>query len=54
MEQVQDIVIKSVQEHLMDRLSNVLTFNEIGELNEEIEVKILMAFYERGITSPIK
>ncbi len=54
MEQVQDIVIRYVQDYLADRLKDVLTYPEIGQINEDVEMKILAAFYERGITSPIK
>ena len=51
MEQVQDIVIRKVQEYLQERLADILTFTEIGEINEEIEIKILTAFWERGTPS---
>lgn len=54
MEQVQDIVIRYVQDYLKERLKHVMESHEIGEINEDIEVQILSAFYERGITSPIK
>jgi hypothetical protein len=54
MEKVQDIVIKSVQEYLAKRLSGALKDNEIEDINDEVEMKILSAFYEMGIPSSIR
>lgn len=54
MEQVQDIVIQSVQEYLSVVLKEKFTNGELDTINETIEMKILSAFYERGIPSPIR
>lgn len=54
MEQVQDIVIRHVQDYLKERLKHVMEISQIEEINEDIEVHVLAAFYERGITSQIK
>lgn len=54
MEQVQEIVIQSVQDYLSTILKGRMSQTEVDAINETIEMKILSAFYERGIPSPIR
>lgn len=51
MEKVQDIVIRYVNDYLSDRLNNLVEDDKIQDIKQDVEVKILSAFYERGITS---
>lgn len=49
--QVTDAVVENVQKTIKVLLRDKLTSDEIDMLNEELEVKILSAFYEYGIPS---
>lgn len=51
MKQVQDAVIEKVQKYIRDYFLDSLNEKQIDEVNQELEVKILSAFYEYGITS---
>jgi hypothetical protein len=51
MKQVQDAVIEKVQKYIRDYFLDSLNEKQIEEVNQELEVKILSAFYEYGITS---
>jgi hypothetical protein len=51
MKQVQDAVIEKVQKFIGDYFHDSLNEKQIEEVNQELEVKILAAFYEYGITS---
>jgi len=51
MKQVQDTVIDSVQEFVRQYFADKMSDTSIENFNEELEVKILAAFYEHGITS---
>lgn len=54
MTQVQNTVIDKVQLFIKAYFADSLTDSQIEKLNEELEVKILAAFFEHGITSPNK
>jgi len=51
MKQVQDVVIEKVQKYIREYFLDSLNEKQIEEVNQELEVKILSAFYEYGITS---
>jgi hypothetical protein len=51
MKQVQDKVIEKVQKFVRDYFHDSLNEKQIDEVNQELEVKILAAFYEHGTTS---
>lgn len=51
MNQVQDTVINNVQTYIKSFFADSLTDTQIQQLNEELEVKILHAFWSHGITS---
>jgi hypothetical protein len=51
MKQVQDVVIEKVQKYIREYFLDSLNEKQIEEVNQELEVKILAAFYEYGITS---
>lgn len=51
MKQVQDTVIQNVQHFISTYFYDSLTQNQIEEVNQELEVKILASFYEHGISS---
>lgn len=51
MKQVQDTVIDNVQTFIKSYFADSLTDTQIGQLNEELEVRILQGFWEHGITS---
>lgn len=51
MKQVQDTVVDSVQSFIKSYFADSLTDKQIADLNEELEVKILHAFWSHGITS---
>lgn len=51
MNQVQDTVIDNVQTYIKSFFADSLTDTQIQQLNEELEVKILHAFWSHGITS---
>jgi len=51
MKQVQDTVIADVQQFIVSYFADSLTDKQIADLNEELEVKILHAFWTHGITS---
>jgi hypothetical protein len=51
MKQVQDAVVEKVQKYIREYFLDSLNENQIDEVNQELEVKILSAFYEYGITS---
>lgn len=51
MNQVQDTVIDNVQTFIKSYFADSLTDRQIEQLNEELEVKILHAFWTHGITS---
>lgn len=51
MKQVQDAVIENVQKYIRDYFLDSLNEKQIEEVSQELEVKILSAFYEYGITS---
>jgi hypothetical protein len=51
MKQVQDKVIEKVQKFIREYFHDSLNENQIDEVNQELEVKILSAFYEHGTTS---
>ncbi|MGA1435772.1 MAG: hypothetical protein ACO34C_09770, partial [Candidatus Kapaibacteriota bacterium] len=51
MNQVQDTIIDNVQQFIKSYFADSLTDKQIAELNEELEVKILHAFWTHGITS---
>jgi hypothetical protein len=51
MKQVQDTVIENVQKFIESYFADSLTDKQIEQLNEELEVKILHAFWSHGITS---
>lgn len=51
MRQVQDTVVQSVQHFIRTYFDDSLTQNQIEEINQELEVKILASFYEHGISS---
>jgi hypothetical protein len=51
MKQVQDKVIEKVQKFIGEYFHDSLNEKQIDEVNQELEVKILAAFYEHGITS---
>ena len=51
MKQVQDKVIEKVQKFIRDYFHDSLNEKQIDEVNQELEVKILSAFYEHGTTS---
>lgn len=48
---LQDKVLENVQNLILNYFDDSLPENQISELNQELEVKILAAFYEHGITS---
>jgi hypothetical protein len=51
MKQVQDKVIEKVQKFIHEYFHDSLNEKQIEEVNQELEVKILSAFYEHGTTS---
>lgn len=51
MKQVQDAVVEKVQKYIREYFLDSLNEKQIEEVNQELEVKILAAFYEYGITS---
>jgi hypothetical protein len=51
MKQVQDNVIEKVQKFIREYFHDSLSEKQIEEVNQELEVKILAAFYEHGIAS---
>jgi hypothetical protein len=51
MKQVQDNVIEKVQKFIREYFHDSLNEKQIEEVNQELEVKILSAFYEYGIAS---
>ena len=51
MNQVQDTVVDNVQTYIKSFFADSLTDTQIQHLNEELEVKILHAFWSHGITS---
>lgn len=51
MKQVQDTVVDNVQSFIKSYFADSLTDKQIADLNEELEVKILHAFWSHGITS---
>lgn len=51
MKQVQDTVVDNVQSFIKSYFADSLTDKQIEQLNEELEVKILHAFWTHGITS---
>jgi len=51
MKQVQDVVIEKVQKYIREYFLDSLNEKQIEEVNQELEIKILSAFYEYGITS---
>jgi hypothetical protein len=51
MKQVQDNVIENVQKYIREYFHDSLNEKQIEEVSQELEVKILAAFYEYGITS---
>lgn len=53
MNTLQDNVIEKVQLFIKAYFSDSLSDKQIEQLNEELEVKILAAFFEHGITSTI-
>lgn len=54
MTHLQQTVIDKVQLFIKAYFADSLTDSQIEKLNEELEVKILAAFFEHGITSPNK
>lgn len=54
MTQLQDSVIDKVQLFIKAYFADSLTDSQIEKLNEELEVKILAAFFEHGIPSTHK
>jgi len=54
MTQLQDTVIDKVQLFIKAYFADSLTDSQIEKLNEELEVKILAAFFEHGIPSTHK
>ena len=54
MKQLQDDVVNKVQQFISSYFDDSLTENQIDELNQELEVKILASFYEHGIPSTYK
>lgn len=48
---VQDTVIDEVQQFVRNYFAANMPKDDIERLNEELEVKIMAAFYEHGITS---
>lgn len=54
MTQLQQTVIDKVQLFIKAYFSDALPDSQIEKLNEELEVKIMAAFFEHGITSPNK
>lgn len=54
MKTLQDTVIDKVQLFIKAYFADSLTNTQIEQLNEELEVKILAAFFEHGISSTIK
>jgi len=51
MKQVQDTIVDNVQSFIRSYFADSLTDTQIQQLNEELEVKILHAFWSHGITS---
>jgi hypothetical protein len=51
MKQVQDKVIEKVQKFIREYFHDSLNEKQIDEVNQELEVKILAAFYEHGTPS---
>jgi len=51
MKQVQDKVIEKVQKYIREYFHDSLNEKQIEEVTQELEVKILAAFYENGIAS---
>lgn len=51
MTQLQDKVVQNVQQFISSYFDDSLTENQIDELNQELEVRILASFYEHGIPS---
>lgn len=51
MKQVQDTIVDNVQSFIRSYFADSLTETQIQQLNEELEVKILHAFWSHGITS---
>jgi len=51
MKQVQDAVVEKVQKYIREYFLDSLNEKQIEEVNQDLEVKILAAFYEYGITS---
>lgn len=51
MKQVQDTIVDNVQSFIRSYFADSLTDTQIQQLNEELEVKILHAFWTHGITS---
>ena len=54
MYRLQEQVINAVQDHIKKELDGIITDFNIERINEDIEVKILSAFYDNGITSKPK
>lgn len=49
--QVQDTVVDAVQQFVREYFADKFNAEQIEDIDQEIELRILNAFYEHGITS---